>query len=78
MSDASFAPLLEPSSESPTNLTDVAGGVVPISVQALARPWPAKSFMVSAPPWSVAISLIYLIGLIGTGIYFFLSLVLTN
>jgi len=77
--DVSCAPVLDPSSRPSTCRTYSTLGELPINVRAFeAKPLPAKSRMVPAPPWSVAISLIYVAGLIGTGIYLFISLVLTN
>jgi hypothetical protein len=77
--DVSCAPVLDPSSQPSTCLTYSTLGELPINVRAFEpKPLPAKSLMVPAPPWSVAISLIYVAGLIGTGIYLFISLVLTN
>jgi hypothetical protein len=79
--DVSSAPVLQPSSQPSTNLTYAAVGMFPIGVGALEnRSSAARDLtgVVSAPPWSVAISLIYIVGLLGTAIYLFLSLVLTN
>lgn len=81
MSDVSCVPILEPSSQPSTNLTYAAAGVFPISVEDPEKGLSATrnlSGVVGAPPWSVAISLVYIVGLIGTAIYLFLSLVLTN
>jgi hypothetical protein len=77
--DVPCVPVLDPSSQPSTCLTHSPLGELPINVRAFeAQPLPAKSRMVPAPPWSVAISLIYVAGLIGTGIYLFISLVLAN
>lgn len=82
MPDVSSAPVLQPSPQPSTNLTYAAAeGIFPIGVGALEnKPLVARDLtgVVTAPPWSVAISLIYVVGLIGTAVYLFISLVLTN
>jgi hypothetical protein len=72
--------MLELSPQTCTDSGYVASGFMPIDADAL-RPKPtvgAAGSSISLPPISVVISILYVLALVGTGVFFFLYLLLSD
>ncbi len=80
MSDAPIAPILELSPQTYPDSGYVGSGFTPIDTDALrSRPSvEAVSSSISLPPVSVVISILYVAALVGTGVFFFLYLLLSD
>ncbi len=80
MSDAPIAPMLELSPQTCPDSGYVGSGFMPIDADAL-RPKSTvgtASPSISLPPISVVISILYVLALVGTGVFFLLYFLLSD
>ena len=80
MPDDSVAPILELSPQTCPDSGHVESGFMPIDADVL-RTKPsveAANSSISLPPLSVMISILYVLALVGTGVFFFLYFQLSN
>jgi hypothetical protein len=80
VSDAPIAPMLEFSTQTCTDAGYVGSGFMPTDVDAL-RQKPSvegASPSISLPPLSVVVSILYVLALVGTGVFFLLYFLLSD